>query len=122
MFDHTEWVKQPIESIDVLSVSGKAPANRHKFRVWKRVASDVEGCYVLRNPRPLGHDLSLRNRNAPISALTDALQNAGYEPKPLRITHKPGGRLIYDSKKYSIPYLRCVLAKKVLFGNIELMA
>ena len=101
---------------NILSISGKAPHDRSKFRVWTRCPSDLEGAHCLREPSQLKPSVSLTSSQIPVLCLVDACATEGIIPRPGKVVHTRRTK-IYDSRHLRRLYLQAVLASSWLFRS-----
>ena len=88
-------------------------ADRFTFLRWDEERSDTDGCICLVKPAVVAPTTSLKNKDVPILALIDALQDAGWSMEERLVVHTPdsgekvAGARCASGKRF---YVQCLLA------------
>lgn len=105
------FVLQEPAKVDIATVCGARVECRHEIKLWCARESDLEGCTELYNPKTLSTlQLDLFSSQAPVLALVDALDRAGFVGVDEEVDHAQG-RIVFDARRLAgrRAYLQCVL-------------
>lgn len=107
-------VSDPIE-VEITSLAGLD--ERGYIRTWRRILSDVDGCFALCDPQPLRVPMASLSNDAPVPCLLDELQRTGFSGVEHIVDHCAEGPKMFDvresHKKHCIS-LQCCGSKNYL--------
>ena len=109
------------KEVDLVALVGANPAARRSFKIWEYDIADVEGCFILKNPRPAKPCSTVQSKSSPLLGLHDTLNEMGYIMVDRPFKHSADAGLFYDkADRLKRAYLQCVISSQWLYANGQL--